>query len=172
MRVERTSEPLKPVTDVALLGTWTWKPNRIGLDWFAREVIKKLPNDVRVQVGGTGADDLRGRASNLEILGRVPSAADFLGRARCIAIPSLEGAGLQVKTLDALAIGRPVVATSFACRGIVMPEVNVTVADEPSRFAEALVHWVRQPPQRANNDWTRRREAEFLAELQQSVDAF
>jgi len=171
VRASPTSRLTDPVTDVALLGTWTWKPNRIGLDWFVNQVVGRFPPDVRIRVAGSGADDLKGRFPNVEIMGRVPSAAEFLGQAKCIAIPSKEGAGLQVKTLDALAVGRPVVATSLACRGIVVPEVGVTIADEPDDFAKAMVDCVRQSPQVLDNNWTMRREATFLSELERSMDS-
>ncbi len=41
-----------PEFDVGLIGTWNWEPNRIGLDWFLREVAPLLPADIRVGVAG------------------------------------------------------------------------------------------------------------------------
>ena len=34
--------------DAALIGTWTWQPNRIGLEWFLDKVVPHLPADFRI----------------------------------------------------------------------------------------------------------------------------
>ena len=38
----RFSGPRTTACDAALIGTWTWQPNRIGLDWFLEEVVPLL----------------------------------------------------------------------------------------------------------------------------------
>ncbi|TIT53715.1 MAG: glycosyl transferase, partial [Mesorhizobium sp.] len=38
--------------DAALIGTWTWQPNRIGLDWFLDKVVPHLRPDFRVRIAG------------------------------------------------------------------------------------------------------------------------
>ena len=32
-----------PAYDATLIGTWTWQPNRIGLEWFLDKVVPHLP---------------------------------------------------------------------------------------------------------------------------------
>lgn len=48
-----TPEPPPAVAscDVATLGSWTWKSNAAGLEWFLAEVRPLLPADLRVEVG-------------------------------------------------------------------------------------------------------------------------
>lgn len=154
---------------IALLGTWTWAPNRAGLDWFAQRVAPQLPRNLVVHVAGKGAEHLRGARPNLVVHGPVEQARPFLEDADCIIVPSIEGAGVQIKTLDAIATGLPVVATGLAARGLEDLPATVLVADEPEAFAARIVDAVsagRQPEQaREALDWMQARERVFQAEL-------
>jgi len=166
----RSQDPvsLKPKYDVALLGSWTWQPNRVGLNWFIERVLPLLPPTLTIQVAGAGADDLRGRRPNVQVNGRIPDAWRFLSEAKCVAVPSIEGAGLQVKTLDAISTGRPVVATTFAVREIDPPS-TVFVADEPQAFASALMHATSGASPGLDDSWARNREGRFFSDVDLAV---
>jgi polysaccharide biosynthesis protein PslH len=159
----------EPDIDIALLGTWSWKPNRQGLDWFIDHVAPLLPVTTRLVIAGAGADDLRGRLPHLEIAGRVPDAAAFLARARLIAVPAIAGDGIQIKTLDAMAIGRPVVATSLALRGIEDIPPYVSVADDPQSFAAALSRKGGGLQGTAEANWAKQRQDRFLRTVGDSL---
>jgi glycosyltransferase involved in cell wall biosynthesis len=162
----------QPSADVALLGSWTWKPNRAGLDWFCAEVVPRLPSSLTIRIAGQGADDLMHRYANVHVFGRVPDAARFLAEARCIAIPSTQGAGIQIKTLDAIAVGRPVVATSLALRGIDAPLSRIDVVDDAKAFADAIITRVSGALPVADNAWSHNREIQFYASIERALDAF
>jgi glycosyltransferase involved in cell wall biosynthesis len=170
--------------DVALIGSWTWAPNAAGLRWFADEVVPQLPEDTTIEVAGPGAERLWGVHPQLTVRGSVPSAADFMARARVIAVPSVIGEGVQVKTLDAVACGAPVVATPTATRGLDGLPESVTVAGEPEAFAAALVRLARTPEaererlhgaalawSRARRERLARSVAGFLADLTNAGEA-
>ena len=131
--------PAEPACDVALIGSWTWRPNALGLEWFADEVVPRLPVGMTIEVAGGGADWLQGRYPNLTVRGFVEDAGEFMARARVVAVPSVAGGGVQVKTLDAVACGAPVVATGVATRGLKDLPGSVAVADDAERFAAELV---------------------------------
>lgn len=154
--------------DVALLGTWSWKANREGLEWFAAEVLGRLPRDLSVHVAGKGAQWLVGR-HGVEVLGMVPDAAEFLLGARVIAVPSVRGGGVQVKTLDAIATGVPVVASPAALRGIDAPPGSVHCAGSGHDFARELTRLATAlPDERVRQDalsWSRRRHVRFFADV-------
>ena len=44
-----------PTDDAALIGTWTWQPNRIGLEWFLEKVVPHLPDEFRIAIAGKHA---------------------------------------------------------------------------------------------------------------------
>ncbi len=158
-----------PEYDIGLLGTWSWGPNRSGLDWFCNHVLPLLPKDINIALAGAGADDLQGRFSNLSVLGRIPDAAAFLGKVRCIAVPAIAGNGIQIKTLDAIAIGRPIVATGHALRGIDSIPPRVWVANNPLDFSNALQEILSLQDEWVYDDWGTRRQEVFIATLKEAL---
>lgn len=131
------AEP-EPAHDVGLIGTWTWTPNFIGLDWFLREVCPLLPPDVTVAVAGRLPPDVTA-PPGVRFLGRVPAADAFLRSCRIVALTSRAGTGVQLKTVEALGLGLPAVATPLSCRGFSAMPANVTQAEGPRAFADELV---------------------------------
>lgn len=148
---------------VVVLGNWTWDANARGLRWFVDEVVPRLPPAVDVRVGGAGADWLAGHG-RVDYSGRVASAADFLSGARVVAVPSVAGGGVQVKTLDAIASGGWVVATPTALRGIGEPPPTVVRAGDAESFARAVAELClgdQPPPAEAAWSWTEERALRF-----------
>lgn len=132
------AEP-EPAYDVGLIGTWTWAPNFIGLDWFLREVCPLLPAGITVAVAGRLPAGMPPVPPGVTLLGRVPAADTFLRSCRIVALSSRAGTGVQLKTIEALELGLPAVATTLSCRGFSVLPDNLTRADTPADFARALV---------------------------------
>lgn len=128
--------------DIGLIGTWTWGANAKGLQWFMSEVFPLLDKKLRVAIAGKGAEAFA--TAGVTLLGFVPDAVDFLRECAVVAVPSVAGSGVQVKTLDAIAAGRPLVATSIALRGISSPPKSVTMTDDPAAFVAAMQAEVSQ----------------------------
>lgn len=129
--------------DVGLIGTWTWAPNFIGLDWFLREVCPLLPADVTVAVAGRLPGEMPSVPTQVKLVGRVPDADAFLRSCRVLALSSRAGTGVQLKTIEAMQLGLPAVATTLSCRGFSAMPANFTLADSPAAFAAALVERVQ-----------------------------
>jgi glycosyltransferase involved in cell wall biosynthesis len=155
--------PAEPECDVAVIGSWTWRPNALGLEWFANEVVPRLPAHMTIEVAGGGAEWLRGRHPNLTVRGFVDDAGEFMSRARVVAVPSVAGGGVQVKPLDAVACGAPVVATGVATRGLTGLPTSVAIADDASDFADELVRLAaasdRERLRAEASEWSRARRA-------------
>jgi glycosyltransferase involved in cell wall biosynthesis len=168
--------PAHATCDVATLGSWTWKSNAEGLLWFLREVRPLLPDDLRIHIGGAASQELSAKTPNVTARGRVPDAMEFLQSARVVAAPSVAGAGVQIKTLDAIASGRRVVATQTAMRGIEDPPPTVRVASDAAGFAEAigasLEEGQDEDASRQGQAWARERRARFLEQLRAGVGQF
>ncbi len=124
--------------DAGLIGTWTWQPNRVGLDWFLREVVPHLDPDFRIAVAGSVPRDLTTGHANVEFLGRVECADSFVRTAGVIPLISRGGTGVQLKTIETFELGLPAVATRSAVRGISMIPDNCVVTNEPAKFARAM----------------------------------
>ena len=163
-----------PEYDVALIGSWSWRANCRGLEWFSEQVVPLLPRTIAIEVAGAGADWLRGRHPNVAVRGVVPDAQAFLSRARVVAIPAVAGGGVQVKTLDAIASGVPVVASPKATRGIGSLPSSVDVTSAPAAFASAVDQRVRgdRAAGRAESAaWSDARRAHFAAAVAGGVAA-
>ncbi len=94
--------------------------------------ILHLGIDPRVIVTGT-VDDLR----------------PYLKRASAAVVPLLYGAGSQVKVLEAMACGTPVVVTPRAIAALqVVPGRDVLVASQPEDFSQYIVELVENPSMR------------------------
>lgn len=124
--------------DAGLIGTWTWLPNRVGLEWFLREVCPLLPDDMRIAVAGRVPGDLHA-PPGVTLVGRVPAASQFLRSCRVVALSSRAGTGVQLKTVEAMQLGLPAVATTLSCRGFTELPANFTIADNATDFAQALM---------------------------------
>ena len=112
-----------PGTRIGLLGTWTWAPNRAALRWMLAEVLPRLGPGCRLVLAGTGLDRLPVALSaaatrQVQVLGRVADVADFYRRVDVVALPSLQGSGVQEKAIEAIARAAAVVATPHALRGL------------------------------------------------------
>ena len=74
--------------------------------------------------------------------GEVGDLIPYYRAARCVIAPMVSGSGISVKTIEALALGKPFVGTSKAFRGMPMDRLKATgiqVHDEPQAFADAIV---------------------------------
>ncbi|MGD9913777.1 MAG: glycosyltransferase family 4 protein [Rhizobiaceae bacterium] len=135
----RRRKPRELACDAAMIGTWTWQPNRIGLDWFLEAVAPHLPADFRVRIGGKTPAGVKSAHPGIEFVGRVDDATEFVQSGAVVPLTSQAGTGVQLKTLEAFELGLPCVATSRSLRGIDFLPANCTRADDPKEFARALV---------------------------------
>ncbi len=75
--------------------------------------------------------------------GEVADLTPYYRAARCVIAPMVSGSGTSIKTIEALALGKPFVGTSKAFRGMPMErlkELGIQAHDEPKAFADAIVH--------------------------------
>lgn len=110
--------PARPLR-LAYVAKLSWWPNRRGLDWFVDAVLDHLPpGSVELNVYGPGSEHLQGRHSALTGHGFIDDL-DAVWRDNHIAIcPIFEGSGVNVKFAEAVFNGMPVLATSYATRGL------------------------------------------------------
>lgn len=147
--VTRAAPPPAPsrreiVCDAALIGTWTWQPNRIGIDWFLNSVMPLLPDDFRVHIAGHLPAGLSSAHPGVRFVGRVPDATEFVRGAAVVPLISRAGTGVQLKSIETFELGLPAVATTRSLRGIDRIPANCLVADDPREFADALLRLARE----------------------------
>jgi hypothetical protein len=166
-------KPINKEFDIGIIGSWAWKANEEGLRWFLESVYPHLPAHLSIHVAGKGADWLTEKSPNIHYRGFVPDAQEFMAQAKVVAIPTLSGGGIQIKTLDAIASGSLIVATPVAVRGISNPPKTVQVAEQPEDFAKLIVSAIASPviPQAFNeaSNWYQARRDKFITDVAQAI---
>jgi glycosyltransferase involved in cell wall biosynthesis len=121
-------------------------PNILSLEWFLREVMPRA-GDIPLAIYGNVDAAIRRRDPALysrfarHFRGRVDEIAEAYRQAACILLPTTEGHGLSIKTIEAMSSGAPLIATQHAFRGIDIDPTrlaNVILADDAEAFAAAL----------------------------------
>jgi len=141
--------------------------NVSGLLWFLDEVYLPLlaPAGVTFVVAGGIRDAATWPThDNLYFLGRVDRLEPLYAASRVVVVPVLEGAGVPVKTVEALGRGKPVVATPLAMRGLRSEVEGVEVVESPLDFASAIQSLLASPPLRAERGGAARRSAGRFAD--------
>jgi glycosyltransferase involved in cell wall biosynthesis len=75
-------------------------------------------------------------------VGPIAELAPAYRAARCVFAPMVSGTGISIKTIEALALGKPFVGTSKAYRGMPMDlleQAGLQAHDTPQDFADAIV---------------------------------
>ncbi|MCZ8133451.1 MAG: glycosyltransferase family 4 protein [Rhodobacteraceae bacterium] len=140
------------------------RPNLAGVTWFLRAcwpAVRAARPAARFRIVGLGdwsalPADLAAQPG-VEVVGGVDDLAPEYGQARAAICPILEGAGSQIKVIEACAYGRPVVSTAFASGGF-GPEIEraLSVASDPAGFAQACIDLLADPARAARQGATLR----------------
>lgn len=123
------------------LGSLDWIPNQQGLTWFALKVFPVLSRqypDVIFYVAGRNAPrSIINKLTHTSIIfcGEVPDAKEYMESKGIMIVPLFSGSGMRVKIIEAMAMGKPVVATTKAAEGIgITPDENILLADSTDDF--------------------------------------
>lgn len=140
---------------VMMSGVMRYAPNVEGALWFVNEVwprVRRALPAARFYLVGRdpipALKQLDGK-DGITVTGTVPNLQDWLARATICVAPIRAAAGLQNKILEAMATGRPVVATSMANEGIgAMAGRDLEIEDDPAAMAQRLVALLNNPKRR------------------------
>ena len=135
------SAPSAHAFDAAMIGTFTWEANAVGLRWLLERVLSHLPSDFVLAVAGDVPAELVRAHPGVRWMGRVDDATAFLAQGTVVPLCARAGTGVQLKTIEVLQSGRAAVATTRALRGVRARPANLRVADDPREFARALAEF-------------------------------
>ncbi|MFC0202810.1 glycosyltransferase [Novosphingobium soli] len=119
-------------------------PNVVGLKWLFEAVWPRLQartSGCRLDVVGSVAAGFTGSVpAGVAFHGLVDDLSPFYTRAGVVVSPLTFGSGLKIKLVEALAHGKPVVATSVTLQGVEAQCAQaVLCADDPALFADAIL---------------------------------
>lgn len=159
------------IQPIVFTGAMDYWPNGDAVAWFTRDILPRVtarhPTARFYIVGAHPGPAIRALAQTgqVEVTGRVPDIRGYLAHAAVVVAPLRMAQGVQNKLLEAMAMARPVVATSAALLGIdAVPGRHLLVADDVPGFVEAVAGELARPSdglgQRARRrvldryDWT------------------
>lgn len=115
-------------------------PNIEGLDFLANKVMPYT--DRRLLVIGKGLEKIKHKYlyKNIDILGTVDDLEPYYNNAECVVAPIFTGAGMKVKIAEAMMYGCPIIGTTEAFKGYIIPALNkcIQIANSPAEFLNAL----------------------------------
>ena len=127
-------------------GTLDWFPNIDAVRFLAEEVWptvrQQLPGARLIIAGKDPVDEIRRleSAGGVTVIANPPSMFPLLHDAAVVAVPIRTGSGIKIKTIEAMAAGKAIVATDLGCEGWdVVDGLHLRRADGAPRFADALV---------------------------------
>lgn len=140
---------------LVFLGKMNYLPNEDAAEYFAIDVFpriqSKYPKAEFLIVGANPSNRIQALAerSGVTVTGFVENPREYLNRADIVVAPMRHGAGLQNKVLEAMALGRPVVATPLAQEGInAIDGKHLIVAEQKEAFANAVSYLISDADRR------------------------
>ena len=145
-------------------GSMDWLPNEDGMTYFCREILPRIrqsePDATLSIIGRSPTPAVRKLAEipGIEVTGRVDDVRPHIARGSVYIVPLRIGGGTRLKIFEAMSMGKAVVSTTVGAEGL--PVTNgrdIEIADEPARFAQAVVRLMREAGARRHIEAAARR---------------
>lgn len=140
-------------TCLVFSGKMSYIANADAAEFLLSQVLprlrRELPNTRLILAGSSPNESLRTKAAaagNVLVTGFVEDLRPSIRQAAIAVCPMRIGVGIQNKALEAMALGRPVVASPLAARAISgAVGSGVQIAETAEQFAAACIRWMRNP---------------------------
>ncbi|MEY4543744.1 MAG: hypothetical protein RL411_1821 [Bacteroidota bacterium] len=133
------------------IGSMEWQANEQGVMWFLKKVWPRVlsaqPN-VKFHLAGKGLSKTDPRFFQTGIVnhGEVDDAEVFMQSHGIMIVPIQAGSGIRIKSLEAMALGVPVVSTSIGAQGLTVESgTQMIIADDPAGFADGIMQLLLNP---------------------------
>ena len=142
---EKQPLPISERLSIGFVGNFEWFPNTDAITWFIQSIwpliLAELPS-VEFEIAGKGSETFDMPSLNIHGLGFVQSLDEFYKRQNVMISPLRFGTGLNMKILEALTYGKPIVTTAKSVQGFEHTTPFV-IANDPSTFAERVVYLLK-----------------------------
>ena len=136
-------------------GSMDWLPNEDGMTYFVRDIlprIRQVEPDATLSIIGrspTPAVERLAADAGIRVTGRVDDVRPHVAEGAVYVVPLRIGGGTRLKIFEAMAMGKAVVSTTVGAEGLpVTSGHDIVIADEPARFAQAVIHLIRDTESR------------------------
>ena len=132
--------------NLVFVGNMRTKVNEHAIIYFYEKIFPLIQNEVpHVKLYIVGKDPTEkilelSSDDSIIITGYIDDVRPYYARASIVILPIIKSVGFRTRALEAMAMGKAVIATSVATRGIdVTPDENIIIADDPKEFAERVI---------------------------------
>ena len=124
--------------------------NRVGLEWFINQVWSVIkPYGLELLIFGSVGkhfDKYCAKDPQIKNMGTDMSQQEIYSAVDCTINPIFVGGGLKIKTLEAIAYGKPIVSTKEGAVGIGEEGNNgIMLARDRAEFIEAFIRLIHEP---------------------------
>ena len=112
-------------------------PNYNGIKWFIENVADKIDGEIDI-VGHNFESCTELKRENVNVVGTVDNLAPYLIQADYVVFPIFQGAGMKVKTCEALMYGKQIFATDEALEGYKQDDGAFTKCNTAEEFIEGI----------------------------------
>jgi glycosyltransferase involved in cell wall biosynthesis len=126
------------ITQFGHIGAMDWLPNKEAVETLISSiwpfVFKKHPK-CTLHLAGKSLDKNQYKSLGVINYGEVDSAESFMSKLNVLVVPLSSGSGIRIKILEAMAIGKIVIASPHALKGLnVSNNVEVLISTTPEEF--------------------------------------
>lgn len=139
---------------ILVVGWFSYLPNVEGLTHFIEKVFplvkERVPNATLEVVGKMTDNSLIELCRNTEgihVCGFVEDLKAAYSSCRCVVVPLYKGTGTSVKLVEAMSLGRSVVATPYGLRGLhpgFKSGTDYLLATSDKEFADNVIHLLQE----------------------------
>ncbi len=126
------------------IGAMNWIPNEEGIKWFLENVWEKIHKEfpeLKFYLAGREMPQWLYNSTfpNVEVLGEVESATDFIKSKSVMIVPLLSGSGIRIKIIEGMAMGKTIISTTIGAEGINCENgKNILIANTADEFLMAV----------------------------------
>ena len=131
-------------------GTMSYFPNWDAALYFYKEILPLIrtahPEITFNIVGNHPPEQIKRIANGINVIvtGHVPDIRPYFDQAAVFVSPLRSGSGVQVKNLEAMGMGVPVVTTSIGAQGLeAKAGQDILIADAPEKFARHVIDLIQ-----------------------------
>jgi glycosyltransferase involved in cell wall biosynthesis len=142
-RLKKSFSPTFPISNIFHIGGMDWKPNQDGINWFLNDcwpLIHASYPQLECILAGLNMPQKFYELENINVKIKVANDAEqFMNQHQILFVPLLSGSGVRVKIIEALALGKVVIATSIAAEGLgVTDNINILIANSKEDFLKQI----------------------------------
>ncbi len=143
-------------------------PNQSGIEWFIENVMTKMP-DIELDIVGKGFEVKKTeyeRYANIHVIGTVEDPSEYYYSHDIVVMPIFYGAGMKVKTAEAMMYGRIILASDEALEGY---EADGTKGIFRCNTASEYIETIRSVLSEERSPWQKDVRKLFLDKYETSV---